>query len=191
MLRVLEGADIQIGGRRSNDRARMMLSSRSLAFCLAGCFQEITQLMASRKQPLGFAGDVNGATHAPDVREALASYFLPELCNRISTILYIRPPNLDALIKIASADRGILWRHNEFLLSMGLSLKPDGEAIREICAYAQASKTYARGIRSLIQGLAEEAIFEERKGELAIGVAEVRKAIEGLRGEPEKLKIRT
>ena len=191
LLRVLEGADIQIGGRRSNDRASMMLSSRSLAFCLAGCFQEVTELMASRKRPLGFAGDAGDAGHAPDIREALTSYFLPELCNRISTILYVRPPSLDALTAIAIGNRGILWRQNEFLASLGLTLKPDEEAIRAVCGYSHSSKTYARGVRSLFQVLAEEAIFEERKGEIAIGAGEVRKAIEGLRQEPEGLKTRT
>ena len=181
LLRVLEGADIQIGGRRSNDRALGVLSSRSLAFCLAGCFQDVTELMASRKRPLGFAGDAGDSGHAPDIREALTSYFLPELCNRISTILYIRPPSLDALFQIVTAPRGVLAKLNLFLEGVGFILKPDEEAIRAVCDYAHSSKTYARGLRSLLQSLAEEAIFEERKGDIVIGAGEVRKAIEGLR----------
>ena len=71
---------------------------------------------------------------------------------------------------------------------MGLALRPSEDAILEMCRYAQSSKTYARGIRSLMQALAEEALYEERKGEITIGVGDVRKAIEGLRDEPECLK---
>lgn len=118
---------------------------------------------------------------SPDIREALTTYFLPELCNRISTILYINPPSMDSLHQIALAPQGILSRTNEFLASLGFTLKPDEQAIKEICAYAHSSKTFARGIRSLLQTLAENGIYDERKGELAIGAGDVRKAIEGLK----------
>ena len=181
LLRMVEGTDIQLGGRRSNSGSGVMLSSRGLAFCLAGCFSGVTEAMASKKRHLGFGSSVENVSHAPDIREALTTYFLPELCNRISTILYIKPPALPALIKIAIAPHGVLAKQNQFLAGIGLTLKPGEDVIREICAYAHSSKTYARGVRSLFQALAEEAIFEEWKGELVIGAGEVRKAIDGLR----------
>lgn len=181
LLRMVEGTDIQLGGRRSNSGSGVMLSSRGLAFCLAGCFSGVTEAMTSKKRHLGFGSSVENVSHAPDIREALTTYFLPELCNRISTILYIKPPVLPALIKIAIAPHGVLAKQNQFLAGLGLTLKPGEDAIREICSYAHSSKTYARGVRSLFQALAEEAIFEEWKGELVIGAGEVRKAIDGLR----------
>lgn len=187
LLRILEGSDIQIGGRRSNVMGgRVMLSTESLAFCLAGCFSQVTQILESqsrpsKRQPLGFGGGVEMTPPSPDIREALTTYFLPELCNRISTILYINPPSMDSLHQIALAPQGILSRTNEFLASLGFTLKPDEQAIKEICAYAHSSKTFARGIRSLLQTLAENGIYDERKGELAIGAGDVRKAIEGLK----------
>ena len=187
LLRILEGSDIQIGGRRSNVMGgRVMLSTESLAFCLAGCFSQVTQLLEnqsyrSKRQPLGFGSGVEMNPPSPDIREALTTYFLPELCNRISTILYVKPPSMNSLRDIALAPQGVLSRTNEFLASMGFTLKPDDQAVKEICAYAHSSKTYARGVRSLFQALAEEAIYEEWKGDLAIGVGDVRKAIEGLK----------
>ena len=187
LLRILEGSDIQIGGRRSNVMGgRVMLSTESLAFCLAGCFSQVTQILESQSRPatkhsLGFGGGIEMAHPSPDIREALTTYFLPELCNRISTILYIKPPGLNSLRQIALAPQGILSRTNEFLASLGFTLKPDEQAIKEICAYAHSSKTYARGIRSLLQTLAENGIYDEWKGELVIGAGDVRKAIEGLK----------
>lgn len=181
LLRIVEGADVQLGGRRSNSGSGVMLSTRGFAFCLAGCFSGVTDAMASKKRHLGFGSNVENVSHAPDIREALTTYFLPELCNRISTILYIKSPALPALIKIAIAPHGVLAKQNQFLAGMGLTLKPREDAIREICSYAHSSKTYARGVRSLFQALAEDAIFEEWKGELVIGAGEVRKAIDGLR----------
>lgn len=181
LLRMVEGTDIQLGGRRSNSGSGMMLSTRGLAFCLAGCFSGVTEAMASKKRHLGFGSNVENVSHAPDIREALTTYFLPELCNRISTILYIKPPTLGALIQMAIAPHGVLEKQNIFLGGLGLILKPGEDAIKDICSYAHSSKTYARGVRSLFQALAEEAIFEEWKGELVIGAGDVRKAIEGLK----------
>lgn len=185
MLRVIEGTDIQIGGRRTSDGGRFTLSTRGLAFCLVGCFEGVTLAMDSQakaKQPLGFGSRVESVGHAPDIREALTTYFMPELCNRIVTVLYIRPPSLEALFQIVTAPNGILAKQNQTLqASGGLTLKPDEQAVKEICAYAHSSKTFARGTRSLLQKLSEDALFEEWRGELVIGAGEVRKAIEGLR----------
>ena len=183
LLRIIEGTDIQLGGRKANDPVKGVLSTRGFAFCLVGCFDGLMQAMAKsrRKCPIGFNHSLDDVSRSPDIREALTSFFLPELCNRISTILYIQPPSLNALIQIATSPRGVLAKQNQFLRGLGLTLKPREDAIREICSYAHSSKTYARGVRSLFQTLAEEAIFEEWKGELVIGPGEVRKAIEGLK----------
>lgn len=182
MLRIIEGTDIQLGGRKANDPVKGMLSTRGFAFCLVGCFDGLMQAMAKsrRKGPIGFNHGFDDVNRSPDIREALTSFFLPELCNRISTILYIRPPSLSALIQIVTSPRGVLAKQNHFLRELGLTLKPGADAIREICSYAHSSKTYARGVRSLFQALAEDAIFEEWKGELVIGPGEVQKAIEGM-----------
>jgi len=191
LLRLLEGTDIQLGGRRANDSnpGRAMLSTHGMAFCLAGCFPEIESIMTekSRSRLLGFGDGDKGLRHAPDVRSALTSYFLPELCNRISTILQIRAPGLDQLIQIASEPHGVLARQNQFLGSMGLILKPSEMAVREICAIALDQKTYARGVRSIFQAVCEEAIFEEKTGELAIGIEDVRRVMKDHRAESGKV----
>ena len=41
----------------------------------------------------------------------------------------------------------------------------------------------------MLQTLAEEAVYEERKGEIALGVVDVRRAIEGQRLETDGLNI--
>ena len=190
LLRVIEGADIQLGGRKANDPVKGMLSSRGLCFALVGCFDGLVQAMSKsgRRCPIGFNREADAIGCRPDIREALGSYFLPELCNRISTILYIRPYGIEALKQIVTSKNGVLERQNRFLETMGLTLKPSEDAILEMCLYAHSSKTYARGMRSLMQTLVEEAVFEERKGEIAIGVGDVKNAIDGLSGETAGLK---
>ncbi|NCB17257.1 MAG: AAA family ATPase, partial [Synergistales bacterium] len=89
LLRIVEGTDVQLGGRRANDPVKGTLSTRGICFALVGCFDGLEKAMSesNRKRPIGFGGDTDPGGRRPDIREALGAYFLPELCNRISTIL--------------------------------------------------------------------------------------------------------
>ena len=191
LLRVLEGARIQIGGKRGNDSMpRLVIDTTTMAFVVAGAFSDISDRLrdsSKARTPLGFSGGLEASGVPPDTRELLLDYFIPELVNRIGSVIVIPPPSLDQLIQIATAPTGIIARQNQFLVAFGLKIAPNPEAVKELASWALETRTYARGMRSLMQSLVEEAIFEERKGEVAIGIQEVRKAIEGLRQEPECL----
>jgi len=188
LLKILEGTRVQVGGKRSNDRTRGIIRTDGMAFILAGAFSDISDALARQtKTPLGFSGDDSSVGTSPDVRELLLNYFIPELINRIGSVIVIPPPSLQQLIQIATASMGIIARQNQFLSSFGLQIMPSPEAIQAIASWALETKTYSRGMRSLMQSLVEEAIFEEHKGELTIGAGEVRKAIEGLKKQARGL----
>lgn len=194
LLRLLEssgGSRFQIGGKRSNDAARGSVRTDGMAFILAGAFSGIEEIIQDKRRSrvsLGFSGSGDNNNLPPDIREFLLNWFIPELLNRINSVIVVPSPSLPQLIQISSAPAGIIARQNQFLSSFGLQISPSPEAIKELATWALESKTFARGIRSLImRTLVEEAIFEERKGTLEISDADVRRAIEGLRREPEGL----
>lgn len=193
LLRILESSGaskIQLGGRRSNDAVRGFLDPFGMAFVLAGAFSGIDEVIRNRRRTkggMGFSGEGDHAQTSPDMREFLLNWFMPELLNRVGSVIVIPPRTHSQLVEIATAPGGIINRQNEFLSSLGISLRPSAEAIKEIAGFCLANKTYARGMRSLLLQLAETAIYEERQGDLAIGVEDVRRVIEGLRNEPEGL----
>ena len=165
---------------------RGAIDTTTMAFILAGAFSDISVKLcdsAKTRTPLGFSGGQGASGVPPDTRELLLGYFIPELVNRIGSVIVIPPPSLAQLIQIATAPTGIIARQNHFLVAFGIKVVPSPEAIKEIATWALETKTFARGMRSLCQALVEEAIFEERKGEVVVGVGDVRKAIEGQRSE--------
>lgn len=191
LLRMLEGARIQVGGKRGNDSTpRGVIDTSSMAFVMGGAFSSISDALAEKtKSPLGFSGEKNGAGTAPDVRELLLEYFIPELVNRIGSVIVIPPPSHGQLVQIATANEGTIARLNQFFGdSFGLRFLPTPEAVSEIASWALETKTFARGMRNLCQSLAEEAIFEERQGEVAIEAGDVRRAIQGLKADTMGLK---
>ena len=190
LLRILEGDRIQIGGKRGTDAVRGHIHTFGMAFVLAGAFSDIAdKLRESEKTrtPLGFSGGHGTSDVPPDTRELLLEYFIPELVNRIGSVIVIPLPSLTQLEQIMTAPMGILARQNQFLSSFGLQVLPSPEAVRELASWALESKMLARGMRSLIQSLVEEAIFDERKGTLEISDRDVRRAIEGQRMETNGL----
>lgn len=192
LLRILEGDRIQIGGKRGTDAVRGHIHTFGMAFVLAGAFSDIAdKLRESEKTrtPLGFSGGHGTSDVPPDTRELLLEYFIPELVNRIGSVIVIPLPSLTQLEQIMTAPMGILARQNQFLSSFGLQVLPSPEAVRELASWALESKMLARGMRSLIQSLVEEAIFDERKGTLEISDRDVRRAIEGQRMETGGLII--
>ena len=193
VLKMLEGTRVQIGGKRGNDSVqRGFLETRTMAFVLAGAFSDIEAKLresARTRTPLGFSGKDDASRIPPDTRELLLDFFIPELVNRIGSVIVIPPPSLNQLVQIATAPTGILSRLNQFYLpSFGIKVIPSAEAIQAIASWALESRTFARGMRSLTQSLVEEAIFEERKGDVVIEAGDVRKAIEGLKTETAGLK---
>lgn len=191
LLRMVEGARIQIGGKRSTDNPKGFIDTSSMAFILGGAFSSLSEALAEKKTrtrgPIGFSGGSDTAGMAPDVRELLLDYFIPELVNRIGSVIVVPTPSLSQLIEIAMAPTGIIARQNQFLSSFGLQVLPSSEGVKELASWALETKTFARGMRNLMQNIVEEVIFEERKGTIEITGADVRRAVEGLRREPEGL----
>ena len=188
LLRILEGSRIQIGGKRSNDVSRGFIETGSMAFILGGAFGSVADALAEKsRRPMGFSDQNSRGGLPPDARELLLDFFIPELVNRIGSVIVVPRPSLEQLVQIATAPTGIVARQNSFLSSFGLQIRPTDEAVNEIAAFCLANRSFARGMRSLLQQLAETAIYEEQQGDLAIGVEDVRRVVEGLRSEPEGL----
>jgi len=193
LLRLLEssgGSRFQIGGKRSNNAARGSIRTDGMAFVLAGAFSGIEEIIQDKRRsrvPLGFSESGGKTNVPPDIREFLLNWFMPELLNRINSVIVVSTPSRPQLIEIALGKTGIIVRQNQFLSSFGLQINPSQEAIKGIASWALETKTFARGMRNLLQSLVEEAIFDERKGTLEISDTDVRRAIQGLRQEPEGL----
>ena len=191
LLRMVEGARIQIGGKRSTDNPKGFIDTSSMAFILGGAFSSISEALSEKKNkakgPIGFSGGSDAVGMAPDVRELLLDYFIPELVNRIGSVIVVPTPSRSQLIEIAWAPTGIIARQNQFLSSFGLQVLPTLEGVKELASWALETRTFSRGMRNLMQNIVEEVIFEERKGTIEITGTDVCRAVEGLRREPEGL----
>jgi ATP-dependent Clp protease ATP-binding subunit ClpX len=183
LLRLIEGTDNQIGGRKGSWDTPVQVNTTGVCFILGGAFvglEEILKRQTSSSCSLGFQPFVPG-NKGHDLHEALIKFgLLPELVNRLTGILLFPKPSIEHLVQIASARNGIIHRQRRLLSGSGIDLKISPAALQLIAGWAHANRTYARGLRSAISTLVEDAVFSGFKGVVKVGKRQAQEAIERL-----------
>jgi len=178
VLRLVEGTEHQVGGRRGSFELAYTINTKGTFFAFAGAFIGLDELLTKRSaHGIGFGGETTRSDRLY-VHDALVDYgMLPEFCNRLTGILSFPPPTIEQLVQIAT--RAVIPAYRRLLAANGADLQVAPEAVRLIAEAALATGTFARGIKSVVARLVEDIVFEERKGAIALGVADVDRAIEG------------
>jgi ATP-dependent Clp protease ATP-binding subunit ClpX len=102
---------------------------------------------------------------------------LPELLNRLTGIFMFPTPTVEQLVKIAKGS--VITSYSRLLTSSGLELHVTDAGVLLMAEWAAETKTYARGLKSIMSRLVEEAVFNDAKGKVTFGAKEVRQAITG------------
>ena len=179
LLRLLEGCDFQVGGRKGSlDWAPTLINTRGMFFICAGAFVGLEQLLNRRNgQDIGFGRREDSERRRQFIHDALQDYgIIPELVNRLTAVLVFPEPTVEQLIEIAT--RSVIPSFNRVMSAFGAEVRIMNDGIRLVADCAHQTRTYARGIKSIVSTLIEELVFEERKGVTQLGVAEVRRAVE-------------
>ena len=176
-LRLMEGTTFQVGGRRGGfDDIPVQFNSRGTLFLFAGAYSGIERLMDKRSNGIGFGGEAAGRRRQAALYEALEQYgMLAEWLNRLTAVLVFPEPTVAQLVDIAN--RSVIPSFNRLLVTCLCGIEPEPSAIRLLAQVARDSRTYARGLKSVIAKVVEDAIYDEKVGTLRISPTEIRRAI--------------
>jgi ATP-dependent protease Clp ATPase subunit len=180
-LRLMEGCEVQIGGRRSSDYFRQVsFNTRGTCFIFAGAFVGLDQLQKKKSAPgIGFGAQPDGSRHKAALYEALESYgMIPEFLNRLTGILVFPEPTINQLAQIVATS--VLPSYNRMLATFRVQIELGVGAIDLMAAAALESRTYSRGLKSIIGKLVEEIVYEPKPGIVEIEATQVRAAIEAV-----------
>ena len=180
LLRMMEGCDVQVGGRRSTDYSNVVnFNTRSTCFFFAGAFVGLEVNKKDTKTDIGFGAQPGELRHKSSLYQALEAYgMLPEFLNRLSAVLVIPEPTLEQLFEIAV--RSVLPAYNRLLATYKAEVVIRPDALDLIVSTALGTGTYARGIKSIVGKLTEEIAYEAQPGSFLADTALVRRAIEGV-----------
>ena len=174
LLKLVEGTIASMpvkGGRKNPGKAMMEVDTSQILFICGGAFDGMERIVRHRteKSEIGFSGTVVGKKdhNLTDVFRQietgdLVKYgLIPELVGRLPVITVLEELNEEALIEILTKPKNAIVRQYQVLFAMeDVDIEFTPEALKAIAHQAIERKTGARGLRSIIEALLLDTMFE-------------------------------
>ena len=175
LLKILEGTVANIppqGGRKHPEQKYIQMDTRNILFIGGGTFEGIEEHIAVRtgKKRMGFGSPTNEPEEPrPDdlilqdveTEDVLKFGLIPELIGRFPILTALEPLDDEAYVKILTEPKNALVKQYEKLVELqGARLRLDEGALKAIAKRAREKGTGARGLRTVIEELMLDVMFE-------------------------------
>ena len=182
LLRIIGGSTFPVGGRRSSfDQKTAQFNSDGTMFLFGGAFVGLQELMRQSKgKGMGFSGE-ESINDRPRLRDCLIEYgFIREFVSRLGSVIVLPDPSRTDLEDILVARGGALSCYGKLWQGMGLevSLAPGG--IRAISDYGIATKSFARGMHSVLNRITEQIAADGKVGKIRMGTRDITRIIDSM-----------
>ena len=174
LLKIIESTLASVppqGGRKHPQQECLRIDTTNILFICGGAFVGLDKIVASRKDDttLGFGGKVKlGADEVDyaaldDVKPQDLTKFglIPDFVGRLPIVVNLDPLGEDALVKILTEPKNaIIKQYQKLVGSDGVKLTVEEDAVREIAQTAIRLKTGARGLRTIIEGVMTDVMYQ-------------------------------
>lgn len=194
LLKILEGTTAQVppkGGRKHPEQSLVQINTRNILFICGGAFETLDKIIAHRVNQggMGFGADIRSEKDntlsklfkqlEPD--DLIRFGLIPELVGRLPVVVSLEELDESALKRILTEPKNAIVKQYTKLFKMdGIELTFAEDGIAEIVSCTMQRKTGARGLRSVVERVLQNAMYELPGSEtkkLVVDSALVKKAL--------------
>ncbi len=171
LLKILEGTVASVppqGGRKHPGEEMIKINTKNILFIIGGAFSGIEEIIKRRlgEKVIGFSKSEE-LNDSEDIiskvkHEDLVKFgMIPEFIGRIPVVCYLEELDEKDLVRILTEPKNSVVKQYEYLFELdGVKLIFEKDALEEIAKESIKRKTGARGLRSIIEELLLDVMFE-------------------------------
>lgn len=174
LLKILEGTTASVppqGGRKHPHQEFLQINTSNILFICGGAFDGIDRIIEKRteKSSIGFGANIT-SKHTKDVGKLLQDIMpgdllkfglIPEFVGRLPVVVTLESLDNAALVNILTEPRNALVKQYKKLFEIdNVELNFTDESLKAIADEAIKRKTGARGLRSIVEEIMTEIMFD-------------------------------
>jgi len=175
LLKILEGTVASVppqGGRKHPQQEYIQINTKDILFICGGAFDGLEKIIETRtgRQLIGFNGQERAGIKGSDPRNPFAEVepddllrfgLIPELVGRLPVTVSLENLDEESLMRILVEPKNALTKQYKKLFELeSVGLTFDQEALRAVAAKALKRGTGARGLRSILETMMTDLMFD-------------------------------